>query len=135
MSAELTRLDNQITTLERSLGEQTSGLLARGLECAAQPATCPVHVCGVDLPSQPPTAPPPASEAPNADGGGPRPPVTLVVCVGGCTFAEIAALRWLGRNGTPRREYLIATTHICNGDTLIEGLITACENGLEKLDS
>ena len=88
-----------------------------------------------ESPPPPPTAPPPASEAPNADGGGPRPPVTLVVFVGGCTFAEIAALRWLGRNGTPRREYLIATTHICNGDTLIEGLITACENGLEKLDS
>ena len=63
-----------------------------------------------------------------------RPPVTLVFFVGGCTFAEIAALRWLGRNGTPRREYLIATTHICNGDTLMESLITVPDNALETLE-
>ena len=46
----------------------------------------------------------------------------------------IAALRWLGRNGTPRRDYLIATTHITNGDTLMDGLVETCENGLEDAE-
>lgn len=59
-----------------------------------------------------------------------RPPVTLVLFVGGCTYAEIAALRWLGRNGTPKREYLIATTHITNGDQLMEAMMETLENGL-----
>jgi hypothetical protein len=71
----------------------------------------------------------------SSSGGGARLPVTLVCFVGGCTYAEIAAIRWLARNGTPRRQYLIATTHICNGDTFMEELMTTCENTLEKLDA
>jgi hypothetical protein len=70
-----------------------------------------------------------------SDGGADRPPVTLVFFIGGCTYAEIAALRWLSRNATPRREYLIATTHICNGDTLMESVVSTCDNQLEHLDS
>ena len=73
-----------------------------------------------------------------ADGGGSdegtRPPLTLVFFVGGCTFAEIAALRWLGRNGQPRRDYLIVTTHICNGDAMMDSLVEPCENDLERYD-
>lgn len=63
-----------------------------------------------------------------------RPPVTLVVFLGGVTFAEITALRWLGRNATPKREYLIATTHITNGDRLMESVIESCENGLDAVE-
>ena len=59
------------------------------------------------------------------------PILTLIFFIGGCTYAEIAALRWLGRNGTPRREYLIATTHICSGDMLMESLVASCENQLD----
>lgn len=61
-------------------------------------------------------------------------PVTLVFFIGGCTYAEIAALRWLGRNGTPRREYIVATTHICTGDTLMESLVDTCDNQLEAAE-
>lgn len=64
----------------------------------------------------------------------PATPVTLVFFLGGCTYAEIAALRWLGRNGTPRRDYIVATTHICSGDTLIESLVATCDNHLEHGD-
>ena len=63
-----------------------------------------------------------------------KPPVTLVFFVGGVTFAEVAALRWLGRNSTPRREYLVATTNLTTGDTMMESLIATCENQLESID-
>ena len=75
-----------------------------------------------------------AVDADAPDAATKRPPVTLVFFLGGCTFAEIAALRWLGRNGSPRRDYIIATTHICNGDTLMESLITTCDNQLAELN-
>ena len=92
----------------------------------------------VDAPSaEPPSAPRAASAAAassTADEPPGRPPVTLVVFLGGCTFAEIAALRWLGRNATPKREYLVATTHITNGDRMMEAVIDSCENGLEALE-
>jgi hypothetical protein len=48
--------------------------------------------------------------------------VTLVVFVGGSTFTEISALRFL----TQRREgldILVATTKMINGNSLIEGLV------------
>ena len=97
---------------------------------------------GPCMPTLPPrTLPPltpvanaaPATEPPALDGVSSTPLVTLVCFLGGCTFAEIAALRWLGRNSTPRRSYIVMTTHIVNGDTLMESLLTTCDNGLEKL--
>ena len=51
--------------------------------------------------------------------------MTLVFFLGGCTFAEIAALRWLRRNEQPRREYIVATTHICDGNGMIESVMQA----------
>ena len=88
------------------------------------------------LPSPAPSAAS-AAAAPTerlTESGERRPPVTLVCFVGGCTYSEIAALRWLGRNATPRRDYIVLTTHMLNGDALIESLIATCENGLERLD-
>jgi hypothetical protein len=90
-------------------------------------------------PQLPSPAPPAASAAAApaerlTESGERRPPVTLVCFVGGCTYSEIAALRWLGRNATPRRDYIVLTTHMLNGDALIESLIATCENGLERLD-
>jgi hypothetical protein len=49
---------------------------------------------------------------------------TLVVFVGGCTFAEIAALRFLSQQEDATTEYLVATTAIINGDKLIESMMT-----------
>ncbi|KAF8527685.1 Sec1-like protein [Gautieria morchelliformis] len=44
---------------------------------------------------------------------------TVVFFLGGCTFTEIAAIRWMGRQ-TKGRKFLIATTSIINGNTLID---------------
>ncbi|XP_067949136.1 vacuolar protein sorting-associated protein 33A-like [Watersipora subatra] len=49
--------------------------------------------------------------------------VTLVYFLGGITFAEIAALRFLQQEDHPT-EYLIAATHITNGDSFINSLDT-----------
>ncbi|KZT34809.1 ATP binding protein [Sistotremastrum suecicum HHB10207 ss-3] len=46
---------------------------------------------------------------------------TIVFFLGGCTFAEIAALRWMTKQSKGRR-YVIATTGIISGRSLIESL-------------
>ncbi|WVR08192.1 hypothetical protein IAU60_005238 [Kwoniella sp. DSM 27419] len=46
---------------------------------------------------------------------------TVVFFLGGCTFTEIAALRWLSKQAVGRK-FLIATTGIINGNTLLESL-------------
>eukprot|EP01088_Endostelium_zonatum_P017077 TRINITY_DN4869_c0_g1_i1.p1 TRINITY_DN4869_c0_g1~~TRINITY_DN4869_c0_g1_i1.p1 ORF type:complete len:655 (-),score=157.58 TRINITY_DN4869_c0_g1_i1:8-1972(-) len=49
--------------------------------------------------------------------------VTLVVFLGGVTMTEIAALRWLSQQPNSEREYIIITTGIINGGTLLDSLI------------
>ncbi|EAU92607.2 ATP binding protein [Coprinopsis cinerea okayama7 len=49
---------------------------------------------------------------------------TVVFFLGGCTYTEIAALRWVGRQNKGRR-FLIATTGIISGASLVEGIATA----------
>src|SRR5690606_12825419 len=44
--------------------------------------------------------------------------VTVVFFLGGVTFAEIAALRFVA-SGDPGREFLICTTSIVNGDGVV----------------
>ncbi|CAA7268102.1 unnamed protein product [Cyclocybe aegerita] len=46
---------------------------------------------------------------------------TVVLFLGGCTYTEIAALRWVGRQNRGRN-FLIATTGIISGSSIIEGL-------------
>ncbi|KAL9716381.1 Vacuolar protein-sorting-associated protein 33 [Leucoagaricus gongylophorus] len=46
---------------------------------------------------------------------------TVVFFLGGCTYTEIAALRWVARQNTGR-SFLIATTGIVNGNSIIEGI-------------
>lgn len=73
--------------------------------------------------------------------------VNLVFFIGGVTFTEIAAIRWLSqqdgiRFGSPsrhrklvshllicadNREYIIATTKLINGDTLLSSLMENIE--------
>lgn len=57
-------------------------------------------------------------------------PITLVVFVGGCTCAEVAALRWLSRRPGVSQRFVILTTHMCTGSSLIGGLIDRVENNL-----
>ncbi|XP_077989380.1 vacuolar protein sorting-associated protein 33B-like [Glandiceps talaboti] len=56
----------------------------------------------------------------------------LVYFLGGCTFAEIAALRLLGRIKGYR--FVIATTAIINGNGLIESIVDKFDNMI-KLDN
>nr|XP_019003591.1 ATP-binding protein [Kwoniella mangroviensis CBS 8507]OCF67052.1 ATP-binding protein [Kwoniella mangroviensis CBS 8507] len=46
---------------------------------------------------------------------------TVVFFLGGCTYTEISALRWMSKQYKGRR-FLIATTGIINGNNLIESL-------------
>eukprot|EP01125_Pyxidicula_operculata_P012135 TRINITY_DN3985_c0_g1_i1.p2 TRINITY_DN3985_c0_g1~~TRINITY_DN3985_c0_g1_i1.p2 ORF type:complete len:363 (-),score=67.86 TRINITY_DN3985_c0_g1_i1:242-1330(-) len=48
--------------------------------------------------------------------------VVLVVFVGGCTYAEISAIRFLSKRSSLYK-FLIVTTKIINGNTLIESVI------------
>ncbi|KAJ6486104.1 Sec1-like protein [Mycena vitilis] len=50
-----------------------------------------------------------------------KPTTTVVFFLGGCTYTEIAALRWVGRQNRGRK-FLIATTGIVNGNTIFESI-------------
>ncbi|XP_001355216.3 vacuolar protein sorting-associated protein 33A [Drosophila pseudoobscura] len=52
------------------------------------------------------------------------PRVVLVCFVGGCTFAEIAALRFLADQEDNNVEFLIATTKIINKNTFLDSLMS-----------
>jgi len=51
-----------------------------------------------------------------------QPKFTVVVFIGGCTFAEIAALRFLAQQDDDR-EFLVVTTKIINGNSFINTLV------------
>ena len=46
---------------------------------------------------------------------------TVVFFLGGCTYTEIAALRWVGRQNKGRK-FLVATTGIVSGKSLVESV-------------
>lgn len=54
-------------------------------------------------------------------------PVTLVFFIGGVTFTEIAALRYMSLAEQPNRDYLVATTKLIYGDSIIESLVERVE--------
>eukprot|EP00026_Physarum_polycephalum_P002888 Phypoly_transcript_02897.p1 GENE.Phypoly_transcript_02897~~Phypoly_transcript_02897.p1 ORF type:complete len:241 (+),score=51.52 Phypoly_transcript_02897:364-1086(+) len=54
-------------------------------------------------------------------GSSDSPPVTLVFFIGGVTFTEIAALRYLSTQA--HRDFIIATTKLINGDTLVDSIL------------
>ncbi|KAF5384914.1 hypothetical protein D9615_001128 [Tricholomella constricta] len=47
--------------------------------------------------------------------------ITVVFFLGGCTYTEIAALRWVGRQNRGRK-FLIATTGIISGASIVDGI-------------
>lgn len=49
---------------------------------------------------------------------------TLVVFIGGCTYAEISALRFLSQQEDAPTEYSVATTSMINGNSLLESVMT-----------
>ncbi|PPQ68764.1 hypothetical protein CVT26_001733 [Gymnopilus dilepis] len=53
---------------------------------------------------------------------------TVVFFLGGCTYTEIAALRWVGRQNRGRR-FLIATTSMVSGASIIESIAGIGQSG------
>lgn len=51
------------------------------------------------------------------------PKVVLVFFLGGCTFAEISALRFLARQEDNNVEFVVATTKLINKNTFLESLM------------
>jgi hypothetical protein len=58
--------------------------------------------------------------------GGRKKKLTLVLFLGGVTYAEISALRFMGEND-PNRQYVVATTKITNGATMLETMVEQTE--------
>eukprot|EP00163_Fabomonas_tropica_P032762 TRINITY_DN8359_c0_g1_i1.p1 TRINITY_DN8359_c0_g1~~TRINITY_DN8359_c0_g1_i1.p1 ORF type:complete len:600 (+),score=140.03 TRINITY_DN8359_c0_g1_i1:778-2577(+) len=56
--------------------------------------------------------------------------VTLVYFIGGVTYAEISAIRFLAQQEEGNRDYIIATTKLINGDTLLESVFEEVDNNL-----
>ncbi|KAK4877889.1 hypothetical protein RN001_010395 [Aquatica leii] len=54
--------------------------------------------------------------------------VVLVFFIGGCTFAEISALRFLSQQEELNVEFIIATTKLINGDTFLKSIISTEED-------
>lgn len=55
--------------------------------------------------------------------------VNLIFFVGGATYAEISALRFLAAvdDGGPKHEYVIGTTSIINGNSMMKNLSEKCK--------
>lgn len=54
----------------------------------------------------------------------------LVYFIGGITYAEISAIRFLNKL-FPDKQFIIATTQIINGDSCVEMLRGEIENNLD----
>jgi hypothetical protein len=52
--------------------------------------------------------------------------------LGGVTFAEMSALRFLSESISHPRDYIIATTKLINGSTLIDSVTEQVLNRLKK---
>jgi len=60
-----------------------------------------------------------------------KPPVTLVFVLGGVTYGEVSALRIMSRvEGVNHNDYIVATTKMVNGNSLVRSLI----NQFPKVD-
>ncbi|KAI0232501.1 Vacuolar protein-sorting-associated protein 33 [Massospora cicadina] len=55
--------------------------------------------------------------------GKPHEKLVVVVFLGGCTFTEIAALRYLSRSEPGARRYIVLTTGIISGESLLSTLV------------
>eukprot|EP00299_Pterocystis_sp_00344_P011353 c5279_g1_i1.p1 GENE.c5279_g1_i1~~c5279_g1_i1.p1 ORF type:complete len:451 (+),score=116.67 c5279_g1_i1:619-1971(+) len=62
--------------------------------------------------------------------------VTLVFFIGGCTHAEMSAIRFLSQEeGAGQRDFIIATTHLINGDSLMDSTAQQVENNLKRIET
>ncbi|KAG8803809.1 hypothetical protein FRC17_006109, partial [Serendipita sp. 399] len=56
---------------------------------------------------------------------------TVVFFLGGCTFTEIAAIRWMAKR-TKGRHFVIATTGVISGNSLIDSLLPVTKPKIAK---
>ncbi|CAN6275243.1 unnamed protein product, partial [Urochloa humidicola] len=56
--------------------------------------------------------------------------LVLVVFIGGVTFAEIAALRFLSAQEGMGYDFLVATTKVVNGNTILKPIIATSKAGV-----
>lgn len=66
--------------------------------------------------------------------GGRKKKLTVVLFLGGVTYAEISALRFMGEKD-PNRQYVVATTKLLNGGTLLESLVEQGTHLISSLSS
>ncbi|KAI1320180.1 hypothetical protein EDD11_001784 [Mortierella claussenii] len=52
-----------------------------------------------------------------------QPRISLVFFLGGCTFTEVSATRFLASQEGGQRDFVICTTQILNGNTLVDSLV------------
>jgi len=66
-----------------------------------------------------------AAEAPRG-----RAKVCVIYFIGGCTFTELSAIRFLAKQDQGIRDYLVCTTKITNGDGLIDSVVDKLPRGM-----
>ena len=66
---------------------------------------------------------PSSSATPAASSLGGRKRKTLVFFIGGVTYAEIAALRFLSQQDDAVADYIVAATKVVNGDSWVSSII------------
>lgn len=59
-----------------------------------------------------------------------RKPVILVFFIGGVSFPEVTAIRQLGLK--TQRDFIVCTTKLINGNTLVSSMVERIENNLDK---
>lgn len=57
----------------------------------------------------------------------------LVMFVGGCTYAEVAAVRFLSEHGADNSDYFVLTTKLLTGDSLMQELVDHVQSGWRDL--
>lgn len=65
-------------------------------------------------------------------GSGGAPTTSIVFFLGGITYAEIAALRFVGKQLGERKKLLIATTGIISGDRVVGAAIEKGDLGVKS---
>lgn len=61
--------------------------------------------------------------------------LTLIFFVGGCTYTEMSAIRLLSQSEEAgQRDFIIATTHIIGGDSMLDSVAQQVENNIRKIE-
>lgn len=87
----------------------------RGGQQQTHPCTCRTRSNPKALPCLP---------APRA---GDKRRTVLVVFIGGVTYAEVSALRFLSQKGLVNADFVVATTKVVNGSSLLRTLVARSE--------